>query len=377
MKEGKLQLAEAEQAWERQMTSKLQAAALDSERMLQQLRSSMLVQQEQALEAERAAAQQRAQDALARADTLLAEQRERFHAELEAQRKTLTAQSAEASQAHGSSAREVEQRIRALKEQHVADLTAQQMRLDGQMEQLRAQQAADRTRTVRLAEESVAQALREREAQLRRDMQAQQQEEIQMLMQRLSAEHAVALETNRAAHVADTDKLRREAEQLRVRMRDLEHSAQAFGDSNTEAHQDLAAEQRRNQALQDKMTKQHTTLEQQKQTIARLEAESSSVRADALAESAATVRAAEAERDRLQAQYRTLRDSSLEERVRLEASAASRQTAAESRHAAEISSLHLRVKHALEKKELALQQAQQQLQDANEQLQALQHSMEA
>lgn len=364
----KRELREAEEAFARQLKTKLEDSAADTERMLQQLRASMSQEREAALEAERDHAQSRSAEALARSDQLLADQRARFLSELESQRASLLA---EKSSLGDQGARAADERIRRMRENHAMELAEQQRRHETALANIQTAREAERVRSNQALADTLSAQLRERELALRSQMRAEQGQELDLVVTRMASEAESATRELQSAHAKDVQKLQSQVESLQARVAQAESMADRAEGEKAAVASSLAGESRRVASLITQLRERDEQLEKARTAIAQFEQSNAAVRSEIEAQFAARIARLTQEREAMQQSLREERDRGLDAARKAEKTLADRLSTLESRHAAELASLNLRVRHALEQKDLLLSQLKREMEEKDRRMHEL------
>ena len=369
----KRELREAEDAFARQLKTKLEESAAETERMLQQLRTSMIQEREAALEAERDHAQSRAAEAMARSDQLLADQRARFLGELESQRASLLA---EKNSLGDAGARAADERLKRMRENHAADLAEQQRRHETALATIQTAHEAERARSNKALADTLAAQLREREIALRSQLRAEQSQELDLVVTRMASEAETASQQLQSAHAKEVQKLQAQLDALQTRVTQAESQAERADDEKSAVAATLAAESRRVASLTSQLRDTNEQLDKARASLAKFDQSNASLRSEIESQFAARIARLTQERDSMQTSLREERDRGLEAARKAEKSLSDRSSTLESRHGAELASLNLRVRHMLEQKDLLISQLKREIEDKERRMNELTRTLE-
>jgi 5-azacytidine-induced protein 1 len=378
MEKGKKERKEQDEMWEGKLTSALSDAAREQERALSHLRSLLLAEREEALEQERNHAAQRLREQVERGDQIMQEQRERFHSELERQKSSLL-DSSQKSHPSAASAAAAEQRIRALKEQHLQDLTLERARFDSQLSLLKSQHEQERLQSSSLLSSQLSQSMKEREREMREKMQEEQREEIDLIISKLTSDHESSLSSLRSSfssQLSSSQSLLSDLQQqnLQLKLQVEQERDQAQG-SVEEMKRELREEKSHTASLQRQLRSAEFSLSSLQAKLEKYEKSESAMRKELEERYAGKMEELERDRDSKQQAFRDERDRGLEASRRAEKQLAERLQFQEAKHAAELESVQLRVKHMIEKKELVIQQLRSELETKEKRMQEIERMM--
>jgi 5-azacytidine-induced protein 1 len=378
MAQNKSNLEQAERNFATQFQRQAEEHTRETERLLTQLRATLLSEREEALENERQASHRRLAEAQQRSDAALDAARTRMHEALDDQAEKFLAEREAARPAEDSLRAQYEERIKALKVQHVQDLVVERQRSEAALSLQKLQLQTERQKAREALDSAVLAAVKEREEALRSNIEKQHGEEIAHLTQRMAQEQNKLAEELTAKHQEELAVLQRKLAESENRAKSGEGSSAA---ARAEAKLALTLEQLAD--ARATIDKQRREIDRKAEEIkalqarlARLDAGSDAIRTELESKYSAQLSQLTSERDSLKQSVRDERDRFLDEKRRIEKVQADRVGFLETKHAGEIDSLNLRVRHMLEKKDLVIGQLKAQIEESNNKIQRMERLLD-
>lgn len=273
-----------------------------------------------------------------------------------------------------------ESRIASLKEQHSKDLLLERHRFDSALSLQQTQHETERTRWQTSVSENIGARMRERETELRRRLENEQKEELELLLQKVSAESTKAAEESALEHKRVVARLQAQIKSLQEEREQGDRGSKGELERlRTEAaslSSSLSLEQRRSASLSSSLRERDASLSLAQSKLDAFESNSASLRSEVEQGFQHRITSLERECVALKESVRNERDRALDERRIAEKALNERVAHLERRHAGELDSLQLRVKHMVEKKELVISQMRAELDAKDRKMREIESVME-
>lgn len=254
----------------------------------------------------------------------------------------------------------MESRIRSLKEQHLKDLLVERQRFESQLSLAHLQRDQDRARLENTFQEEIGAQLRTREADLRRRLAEEQREEVDLVVSRLTADAQSQADADAAEHRATVERLQTRLREAEGRAEDSRatstHETDVMRTEIASLESALSSERSRVATLTARLRESESALSSAQARLAAFESSRDSLRDELDDKYRVRLDELARERDQHQSAWRDERDRGHDARARADKLLADRVHALESKHAAELESVQMRVRHMVEKKELVIAQ---------------------